>query len=68
MVCAGIASTSHFLIIETQQSDSLFPLRRKGFTVFRQQISYRTHVRRRSFVDEMQLPFWQPASMSKRVL
>ena len=27
MVCAGIASTSHFLIIETQQSDSLFPWR-----------------------------------------
>jgi len=57
MVCAGIASTSHFLIIETQQSDSLFPLRCKGFTVFRRCALYRTHVRRRDRIDEMQLPF-----------
>ncbi len=57
-----------FLIFEIHTSNLLFPLRCKGFTVFRRCALYRTHVRRRDRIDEMQLPFWQPASVSKIVL
>ncbi len=47
------------------KSDSWNPCAARVFSVFRRQITYRTHVRRRRFACEMQLPFLPSASVSK---